>query len=77
MNRIIPLLLAYATCACSPSDTADREAEAGAPVRVASSGKTDVPLAEVPAQVLAAARAARAGFTAAEAQAETRDGRRY
>lgn len=45
--------------------------------RVATSGKTEVPLAEVPAEVLAAARAARPGFTPSEAEAETRDGRSY
>jgi hypothetical protein len=45
--------------------------------RVAASGKVDVALAQVPAEVLAAARAARAGFVPAEAQSETRDGRLY
>jgi hypothetical protein len=45
--------------------------------RVATSGKTEVALADVPAPVLEAARAARPGFEPSEAQAETRDGRRY
>jgi hypothetical protein len=45
--------------------------------RVETSGKVAVPLAEVPAEVLAAARAARPGFVPAEAEAETREGRRY
>jgi hypothetical protein len=42
-----------------------------------SNGKTKVRLADVPAEVVAAAHAARANFTIAEAQAETRGGRRY
>ena len=62
----LPLALALAACAAE-----------GEGNKVATSGKTEVPLAEVPAQVLAAARGARAGFTPAEAEAETRDGRRY
>ncbi|HYE28416.1 MAG TPA: hypothetical protein VEA61_09315 [Allosphingosinicella sp.] len=45
--------------------------------KVATSGKRDVPLADVPEEVLAAAAAAQPGFTPAEAQAETRDGRDY
>ena len=74
MNRIILLSLACAASACSP--TADREDETGA-VSVASSGKTEVALAQVPPQVLAAARAARADVIITEAEAEMRDGRRY
>lgn len=49
----------------------------GARDAVAANGKTDVPLEQVPIEVLAAARAARPGFTATEAESETRDGRRY
>lgn len=45
--------------------------------KVETSGKKDVALAEVPAEVLAAAQAEREGFTALEAQSETRDGRHY
>lgn len=45
--------------------------------QVVTSGKVDVPLAEVPPAVLDAARAARAGFVPAEAERETRDGRHY
>lgn len=47
------------------------------PQAVATSGKVPVPLAEVPAPVLAAARAARPGFVPAEAERETREGRHY
>jgi hypothetical protein len=61
------LLLPLAAC------TAEKAEE----TKVATSGKTDVALADVPAPVLAAAKASRPGFTAAEAQAETREGRRY
>lgn len=84
MRKVLLLSLACAASACSPADNAGREdgasVDAGRPAagnRVASSGKADVPIAEVPAQVLAAARAARPGFTAMEAEAETRDGRSY
>lgn len=45
--------------------------------KVVTSGKLDVPLADVPAEVLAAAAAAQPGFTPAEAQSETREGRDY
>jgi hypothetical protein len=44
---------------------------------VETSGKTDVAIADVPSEVLAAARTARPGFAPAEAQSETREGRRY
>jgi len=72
MSRAYSILLLSAATACSgPSDTpAD-------PVTVATSGKRDVPVADVPAEVLAAANAARDGFTIREAEAETRDGRSY
>ncbi|HYW17515.1 MAG TPA: hypothetical protein VE891_15360 [Allosphingosinicella sp.] len=75
MKKILwlPALLALAAC--------DR---AGAPEpgesggnKVATSGKSEVPLARVPPGVLAAAAAAQPGFTPAEAEAETRDGRYY
>lgn len=45
--------------------------------RVATSGKTEVALADVPAPVLAAARTARPGFEPLEAESETREGRLY
>ena len=45
--------------------------------RVAASGKVEVALTDVPAAVLAAARAARPGFVPAEAESETREGRLY
>ncbi len=68
MKTLLPFaLLALAACG-GESPPADK---------VESSGKRDVPLAEVPPEVLAAAAAAQPGFTAAEAEAETRDGRRY
>ncbi|WP_052208523.1 hypothetical protein [Croceibacterium mercuriale] len=82
MNRLLPIAVVLAAGACSPTDTAEREdgAAAARPAAVgsvATSGKTDVPVAGVPAPVLAAARAAREGVTITEAEAETRDGRRY
>ena len=45
--------------------------------KVATSGKSDVPLGDVPAAVLDAAKAASPGFTPLEAEAESREGRRY
>lgn len=69
----IPALFGLAAC---------NQAEAPAqndstPSKVETSGKTDVPLGEVPEAVLAAAAAAQPGFTPAQAEAETRDGRNY
>ncbi|WP_347302224.1 hypothetical protein V5740_09390 [Croceibacterium sp. TMG7-5b_MA50] len=75
MNRILILSLACAACACSPTERAEQTEATGR--AVATSGKADVPIAEVPAPVLAAASAAQPGFTPTEAEAETRDGRRY
>ena len=63
-SHALPLALLLAACG-------------GEGNRVATSGKTEVPLADVPAEVLAAAKAARPGFTPAEAESETRDGRAY
>jgi hypothetical protein len=87
MRIVIAAALAAGLASCGqpaangngPAGNAQPEAAASAPVsnRVAASGKVDVPLAEVPAEVLAAARAARPGFVPAEAQSETRDGRLY
>ena len=69
MDRKMVALIALALGGC---------AAAGNPkAGVSTTGKSDVALAAVPAEVLAAARTARPGFTVAEAQAETRDGRRY
>lgn len=72
MSRAYSILLLSALAACSgpsedPSDTN----------MVVTSGKRDVPVSDVPAEVLAAANAAREGFTIREAEAETRDGRSY
>ena len=81
MRKFLLIAGACALAGCSGESGRGNEAGAAAPAEngaanaVATSGKTPVPLAEVPAEVLAAATAARPGFTAAEAQAETRDGR--
>lgn len=69
MNRLLALAIAGALGGCAAAGTGDHS--------VATSGKSDAKLADVPAQVLAAARAARPGFTAIEAEAEIREGRRY
>jgi hypothetical protein len=60
--------------ACGPSDSGTNAAE---PPKVATSGKSKVALDQVPAEVLQAARTAHEGVTLKEAEAETREGRRY
>lgn len=66
------LLLSALAAACSgPSDSVSDT------TAVTTSGKREVPVAEVPAEVLAAANAERDGLTVREAEAETRDGRSY
>jgi hypothetical protein len=68
------LSLCAALAACGQSDDGKSVAE---PVQVATSGKSKVPLDQVPAEVLQAAMAASEGVTVTEAEAETREGRRY
>ena len=82
MKKIVLVAAACAISACSAENASQGQNVSDAPANasgntVNASGKTSVPLAEVPAEVLAAARAARPGFTVSEAEAETRDGRRY
>lgn len=75
MRKFLWVPVLYALSACTSEAPATRaESEAA---KVETSGKTDVPLSEVPAEVLAATNQAQAGFTAKEAQSETREGRRY
>jgi uncharacterized membrane protein YkoI len=70
---LVPVLCAVAACSAeAPEPKADSQ-----PAKVQTSGKVDVPLNQVPAEVPAAAKAEQPGFTPAEAEAETRDGRRY
>lgn len=68
-------LVSLAGCAQQPA--AGNDAVAASSNAVATSGKTPVALADLPAPVLAAAGAARPGFVPAEAAAELREGRRY
>jgi len=64
--------------ACGAEPAAEMQAQNHAQTnRVATSGKTEVALADVPAGVLAAARAERPDFVPTKAESETRDGRRY
>ncbi len=75
MKRILllPVLCALAACnAEAPEMKADSPA-----ANVETSGKVDVALKDVPAEVLAAAMTEQPGFVAAEAESETREGRRY
>ena len=68
VKTLLPLaLLAVGACG----------GEAAPGNKVESSGKREVALAEVPEEVMAAAKAAQPGFTPAGAETETRDGRRY
>ncbi|WP_162806270.1 hypothetical protein [Sphingosinicella terrae] len=73
----IAALLGIAAMIGGCASEAQDQADAPASNRVETSGKSDVPLAEVPAEVLAAAQAAQAGFVPAEAERETREGRLY
>lgn len=75
MNRIVLLALLSGLAACGQGETAPKDT--AQPEQVATSGKTKVPLDQVPAEVLQAAMAAQPGITLSEAEAETRDGRRY
>lgn len=70
---LVPAVLALIGCGESGSP---RE-ESKTANEVVTSGKRDVPLAQVPPEVLAAAAAAQPGFVPAEAEAEIRDGRDY
>ncbi|MET1112844.1 MAG: hypothetical protein ABWX67_15095 [Allosphingosinicella sp.] len=75
MRNILWIPALYGLAACNQAAAPDRNESA--PGKVATSGKAEVPLAQVPPEVLAAATAAQPGFVPAEAEAETRDGRRY
>lgn len=69
----VPVLCLLSACGSeAPQPRSDSQA-----AKVETSGKEDVPLKEVPAEVMAAATSAQPGFTATEAEAETREGRRY
>ena len=70
MVKKFGLALAFLSAACG--QPAQENAD-----KVETTGKSEVPIAQVPAEVLAATHAARPGFTAQEAKRETRDGREY
>jgi len=72
MRNVLWIPALYGLAACGQA--APERNDSGT---VATSGKSDVPLGEVPPAVLAAAAAAQPGFVPAEAEAETRDGRHY
>lgn len=75
MRKTLCLALVYALVACGSGE--DSKGGGESPEKAETSGKQEVPVAEVPAEVLAAAAAARPGFTPKEAESETREGRRY
>jgi hypothetical protein len=74
MKQLVLVGVAGMFAACTSETPQSVPAES---VKVATTGKTAVPLAQVPVEVIAAANATQVGFRATEAQAETRDGRRY
>lgn len=67
LRKMLVAALLSGLCACAPAE----------PVKVETSGKSEVALADLPPAVLAAATALRPTFTPAEAERETREGRRY
>ena len=73
-NMLLVLPLAALAAACA---TDLNPAEGAASNRVQTSGKIEVPVADLPEAVLAAARQAEPGFKPAEAERETREGRHY
>jgi hypothetical protein len=73
MRNFVWIPALYGLAACT-QPTPQNQADSGA---VETSGKSEVPLTQVPPEVMAAATAAQPGFVPAEAEAETRDGRRY
>lgn len=75
MRNILWIPVLYGLAACG--QPAPRNGTDSAANKVETSGKSEVPLAQVPPEVMAAAKAAQPGFTPAEAEAETRAGRRY
>ena len=75
MLAILAVAGSAIACSAASDDTAANQPTNAN--QVITSGKEDVPLGQVPAEVLAAAQAARPGFTPAEAERETRDGRHY
>lgn len=79
MRAAMAMMLASTLAACGAQSGNVVSGNSATPQsnRVQTSGKTPVPLDQVPEPVLAAARAARPGFVPAEAEAETREGRRY
>ena len=72
MKRFLVLTFGLAVAGCGGAGGG-----AQAPEKVATSGKSEVPVAQLPPGVLAAATAARPGFVPGEAETETREGRRY
>jgi hypothetical protein len=79
MKKLLGLALGCTLAACGGESEPGQQANGAVqtPEKVAASGKIPVPVAELPAEVLAAAKAARAGFVPGEAETETREGRRY
>ena len=82
MKKILCLALICGIAACDSARSPEggessASIEAAGSNKIATSGKRDVPIDQVPAQVLAAATAARPGFTAKEAESESREGRNY
>lgn len=75
IKRLTTAALLCTLLSCGPKREGDPGNRAGN--RVATSGKADVPVGQVPAVVTEAVKAAEPGMKIASAEAETRDGRRY
>jgi hypothetical protein len=73
MRKLAVPALACLLASCA----AETSSPTGASAKVETSGKSELAITDLPAQVLAAAQDARPGFTATEAEAETREGRHY
>ena len=74
MNRSITIL---ATLLCVSCNEAEPSGLPEPTDKVATSGKSQTALSDVPKEVLAAARAAQPSMTFTEAEGEVRDGRNY
>lgn len=77
MRIWLSLAIMAPLAACQGPSPAAGGNDAAPANQVATSGKTEVALTEVPPAVLAVATEARAGFVPSAAEAETRDGRDY
>ena len=72
---IVAMPLVLALLSCSPA--ADRATDNQSTTALATSGKSTVPLTNLPPEVTSAVKSAQPDLTISSAEAETRDSRRY